>query len=341
MFLKSIHCAVPPHSYSQADCWQAFEQSEAVARLVPRSRTLMERVLRGDSGIDARQSCLPEIGPAFDLSAGELNQLFEREAPALASQALEGALKKAGLNAGELDALILCTCTGYLCPGLSSHVAEKLGLRSNAYLLDIVGQGCGAAIPSLKAAQGILAANPDAVVATVAVEICSAAFYLDDDPGVLISLCLFGDGAAASLWTGRGNPGSWRMSGFDTLHRPEQREKIRFVNAEGKLRNKLHRAVPEIAAEAADELFQRVLSKPDQIISHCGGRDVVDALESVLPYPLSETRAVLRRHGNMSSPSVLFSLQERLSAGHEDTHLWLLTFGAGFAAHSCSMTREG
>ena len=37
-------------------------------------------------------------------------------------------------------------------------------------------------------------------VAMIAVEISSAAFYIDDDPGVLISLCLFGDGASASIW---------------------------------------------------------------------------------------------------------------------------------------------
>ena len=52
----------------------------------------------------------------------------------------------------------------------------------------------------LRAASHVLAAEPGATVACVAVEICSAAFYLDDDPGVIISACLFSDGAAASIW---------------------------------------------------------------------------------------------------------------------------------------------
>ena len=30
---------------------------------------------------------------------------------------------------------------------------------------------------------------------SICVEVCSAAMYLDNDPGVLISACLFGDGA--------------------------------------------------------------------------------------------------------------------------------------------------
>src|SRR5690606_35807451 len=151
----------------------------------------------------------------------------------------------------------VCTCTGYLCPGVTSHVAERLGLRSDAYLADLVGLGCGAAIPTLRAAQGFLAANPGATVATVAVEICSAAFYADDDPGVLISLCLFGDGAAAAIWRGDGAPGDWQAGHFTTTHRPVEREKIRFVNAGGKLRNKLHRTVPGLAADAVAELYAK------------------------------------------------------------------------------------
>ena len=86
-----------------------------------------------------------------------------------------------GHVAADVDALFLCTCTGYLCPGVSSYVAEQMGMRDDVYLADLVGLGCGAAIPTLRAAHGFLAANPNAVVATVAVEICSSAYYADDD----------------------------------------------------------------------------------------------------------------------------------------------------------------
>jgi predicted naringenin-chalcone synthase len=86
------------------------------------------------------------------------------------------------------------------------EVAEQLGFRTDAFLQDLVGLGCGAAIPSLRAAEAILAAQPSVVVACVAVEVCSAAFYLDDDPGVLVSACLFGDGAAATIWSSTPGP---------------------------------------------------------------------------------------------------------------------------------------
>jgi alkylresorcinol/alkylpyrone synthase len=213
-------------------------------------------------------------------------------------------------------------------------------MRADTYLADLVGLGCGAAIPMMRAAQGYLAANPGTVVATVAVEICSAAFYVSDDPGVLVSLCLFGDGAAAAVWTDRPTPGGWQAGCFTTTHRPEERDKIRFVNSEGRLKNQLHREVPGLAAAAVSELYSLQTGEPDQVIAHSGGRDVIEALEAVLPFRLTETREVLRDHGNMSSPAVLFALERRLAeARPDDRRLWLTAFGAGFAAHACEMWR--
>src|SRR5207249_8808245 len=100
---------------------------------------------------------------------------------------------------GELDALVISTCTGYLCPGLTSYVAERLGLRADALLLDLVGQGCGAALPNLRTADALLGSQRCGRVLSVCVEVCSAALYIDDDPGVLVSACLFRDGAAAAV----------------------------------------------------------------------------------------------------------------------------------------------
>jgi alkylresorcinol/alkylpyrone synthase len=338
MYLESIATALPPHRYTQSECLDALSAAGLFENLRPGSVALMQKVLAGDaSGIEARHFCLPEIAPVLDRDAGELNRVFEREAPQLAAAALAPALEKAGLRPGDLDALIVCTCTGYLCPGITSHVAEAMGLRADAYLQDLVGLGCGAAIPMLRAAHGLTRSG--LTVATVAVEICSAAFYVDDDPGVLISLCLFGDGAAAAVWSGEAGEGKWEAARFSTIHRPEHREKIRFVNDGGKLRNQLDKAVPGLAGEAVAELYAGLEQVPDRLLAHSGGRDVIEALESVLPHRLDETREVLAACGNMSSPSVLFALKRALASPGDDTRWWLTAFGAGFAAHGCEMVR--
>ncbi|MDF1737912.1 MAG: 3-oxoacyl-[acyl-carrier-protein] synthase III C-terminal domain-containing protein [Verrucomicrobiales bacterium] len=344
MYLHSIASALPEDSFTQQDCWEILNSQIGNTELKGSSISLLRKILSQDSGIDKRHFAISDPERLFGSDAEAQNRAFEEHAPALAATALSKALDQAGLQATDLDALLISTCTGYLCPGVSSYVAESMGLKPNAFLLDSVGQGCGAAIPLLRSADGFLAANPDTTVATISVEVCSAAFFIADDPGVLISLCLFGDGASASIWSGKpGNAGDWKTGRFDTLHLPAEREKIRFVNDSGRLRNKLHRTVPKLAADAVAQLFEKRKTEPDQIISHTGGRDVLNAIEEVLPqHELTESRAVLREYGNCSSPSVLLALENRLNSAskHSDSHLWLTSFGAGFAAHSLELSRE-
>jgi predicted naringenin-chalcone synthase len=341
MYLQSLATAFPPHSFTQRECLQILSESGGMAPLRQRSRDLLGKILTGDSGIATRQFCSPDLSKLFQAGAGELHQHFETHAPRLASEALLKACERAATKPSAIDALLVCTCTGYLCPGLSSHISERLGLRPNAFLQDLLGLGCGAALPLLETARGVLSANPEATVATIAVEISSAAFYLNDDPGVLISLCLFGDGAAAALWRQKPVGDQFRFHGFQTLHQPQHREKIRFVNADGRLKNQLDREVPELAATAVFELFQKKSATPDRFVAHTGGRDVILAIEDRLPaHPLDETRAVLRDHGNISSPSVLAALERSIATHPEARQIWLTAFGAGFSAHAGELTRD-
>lgn len=339
MTLASIATALPERSWTQRECWEILRDSQSVRALRPRSRGILESVLLGDSGIERRHFSAERLGDVLDRSAQDLSETFEREAARLGARALAGALAKA--DVGDVDALFVCTCTGYLCPGLSSHIAESAGLSPSAYLMDVTGAGCGAAIPTLRAASNYLAAHPGHRAAVVAVEVCSAAFYMDDDPGVLISLCLFGDGAAAVVLDSNAD-GGWRFGDFRSLHLPAEREKIRFVNRGGKLCNQLHRAVPDVAAGAVAALFPKANGHAaPQIISHTGGRDVLDAIRAQLPgHPLAEAETVLRECGNMSSPSVLFAAERALAAnGSTPDRLWLVSFGAGFACHACTLER--
>ena len=218
-------------------------------------------------------------------------------------------------------------------------MAEQLDLRPNTILEDLAGLGCGAAIPTLRAASHLLAAHPDATVACIAVEMCSAAFYLDDDPGVLISACLFSDGAAATVWRATPAEHPLRCFDFQSLHQPLNRDKIRFEQRNGKLRNLLDPAVPSLAADAVGELWRARGPRPvARVVAHTGGRDVLEALAPVVaPHSLDASVRVLRDYGNMSSPSVLFVLEETLKTAlpDGDGDFWLVSFGAGFTAHSC------
>jgi len=345
MYLLSLANVVPPDRFLQKEVWASLQRSSWASSLRPGSMELLNKILNGNSGIDSRHFALPHLDQLFTLDAQALNERFEQSAPELGAKALAQALDQASLLPQELDALFVCTCTGYLCPGLASHVAARAGLRGDVFLLDNAGQGCGAAIPTMRAAYSFTKAYPQARVACIAVEVCSAAFYLDDDPGVLVSAALFGDGASASIWSGTAAVGGtpYVCDHFQSLHMPEKRELLRFVNAEGKLRNVLDRGVPALAGETVAKLYSErkvstTLTKPELVLIHPGGKKVIEAVESLVPaLGYDYSREVLKLHGNMSSPSVLFALERALK--EEPSDLWLCSFGAGYTCFACRITK--
>src|SRR5262249_7025877 len=157
------------------------------------------QVLCNNSGIETRHFAIESFEEALDVTPDVMHRRFVENAPRLSAEAAERALADAGIEAAALDGIIISTCTGYLCPGLTSYLIERLGLDEDVVALDLVGQGCAAALPNWRAADALLAAGRCKHVLSICVEVCSAALYIDNDPGVLISAGLFGDGAAAAV----------------------------------------------------------------------------------------------------------------------------------------------
>lgn len=344
MYFHSLGLAVPTRSFAQAEVLQALEVDPTFATLKEKSRQLLRKVLSGKNGIARRHLALEEIREAFDFRPDAMMTRFRKHAPDLAAKAAQKALENARLPPDQVDALFVTTCTGYLCPGLSSYVAESLRLPVSASLLDLVGQGCGAALPALDQAAAQLQAGRARRVLVVCVEICSAASYLDDDPGVLISACLFGDGAAAAL-LGAEPPKSGtsvRWVGSARHSAPEHREHLRFDHRRGLLRNLLSSEVPFLSARHARTVFDRACAvhgrSAEEVsgwIWHAGGREVLRSLRREFQLTEKQTEpssSVLLRHGNMSSPSCLFALDHALHHGVPDGLWWLASFGAGFSS---------
>jgi predicted naringenin-chalcone synthase len=351
MFIIGIGTATPPQRYSQADCWQALQASARFRKLNARSKAILKKVLTGENGIATRHFALEKLEHAFDLTPDALHARFIENAPALTTLAAERALADSKINPREIDAILISTCTGYLCPGLTSYTGERLGLRSDVLALDLVGQGCGAAIPNLQTAHALLAAGRCERVLSICVEICSAAFFLDDDAGVLISACLFGDGAGAAVLSSSANGGrrvQWKNGG--SLTKPGDRDALRFEQKDGMLRNILTPQVPALAAQHVGTLFDDTIARAgvthNQIngwIFHPGGRDVLLALREQFQLSSHDVRwseTVLREYGNMSSPSVLFVLQAALSDSVPGGLWWMSSFGAGFSCHGALLEVE-
>ena len=324
MFFIGLGTAAPPQRYAQRECWEALQKSAPFSRLKPRSRAILEKVLCGDNGIDARHLALEPLTEVFNLTPDALQTRFAKHAPALATEAARRALADAKSPATEIDAVLISTCTGYLCPGLTSYVSERLGLRPDIFTLDLVGQGCGAALPNLRAAESILTAGRAKKVLSICAEVCSAAFFIDDDPGVLISACLFADGAGAAVLSNEPLPKrrcvEWKFGASELV--TAERDTLRFSHKNGMLRNILLPQVPQVASDVAVKLLSDSLTaakiKREKItgwILHTGGRDVILALREKLKLSMDDVRhstAVLREFGNISSPTVYFVLERAL-----------------------------
>jgi predicted naringenin-chalcone synthase len=345
MFITGLGTANPPQRYKQTECWEAVQVAPQFPRLAPRSRAILRKVLNGNNGIETRHLAFDSLHEAFSLDPDTLHARFVHYAPRVATEAAERALANARTNVGEIDAILISTCTGYLCPGLTSYVSERLGLRPGVLALDLVGQGCGAALPNLRTGEALLASGRCRRVLSVCVEICSAAFYLDDDPGVLISACLFGDGAGAAVLANEPFAGSrtieWKQAA--SLLVPEKRDLLRFEQRHGMLRNILSPVVPPLAADHAEKLLDTTLGRAgvarEQIsgwIWHAGGRDVLLALQERLKLSdddIQWSAGVLRDLGNVSSPCVYFVLEAALAGNAPGGLWWLSSFGAGFSCH--------
>ena len=352
MFLSGLGTAAPSTRFTQQQCWDALAASDFLDKLSPRSQAILRKVLRGNNGICSRHLAFTELSEAFQFDPDVLDARFAKHAPAVASQAAQRALADAGLDAGDIDAVIISTCTGYLCPGLTSYVTEQIGLPTGILALDLVGQGCGAALPNMRTSEALLASGRAERVLSICVEICSAAMYLDDDPGVLISACLFGDGAGAAVLTTDPIPGrrrvEWKSAG--TFIDVGDREELRFERQRGMLRNILSPAVPALAAKHVDRVLVEGLERSGLAreditgwILHAGGREILAAIRQKIGLTEDDTRwsaSILRDYGNVSSPCVYFVLQAALNEQARGGYWWMSSFGAGFSCHGALLEVE-
>ena len=352
MYLHAVGTAVPERRYTKSECWQAFSASDWFERLNPRSHAITQAVLRRNNGIESRWLAVDSLDEVFSIDPDTLQRRFALHAPVLGAAAGRQALQRASLAPADIDAVIVTTCTGYMCPALSGYVIERLGLRGDVLAFDLVGQGCAGALPNWQMASALLAASQCEHVLSICVEVCSAAMYLDDDPGVLISACLFGDGAGAAVLSRRKPVAQRQVQWRETvsLTNPAAREALRFEHRGGLLRNVLTPAVPRLAAEHAEQVLGTALARAGLRradiggwMMHAGGRDVLLALEQRFELPsaaLRYSRDALRDYGNLSSAFVYFVLDAALADGAPGGWWWLSSFGAGFTCHGALLAVE-
>jgi len=255
-------------------------------------------------------------------SNDEMHERFQRGAVEIGKQAIEACLSGGDIKAGEIDSLIVATCTGYLCPGLSSILIKETGMRRDVQRVDLVGMGCAGAMPALQCASNFVRSHPTMKSLVLAVEICSACYYLDESLETIVGNAICADGAAAAVIGMSDDRSLPKIVGFGTHLEPSYIESVGFVQRDGKLRIILSKDLRGVAGGLVSALVDRLVSEFDvsrediaHWVIHSGGRKVIDSIQHEIGLTddqIRHSRTVLNNFGNMSSPTVLFVLNELL-----------------------------
>ena len=333
--LLGLGVATPGLTRTQQDLGTALETAWG---LDSTSAERWWRIVNG-SGIESRSGVvMPER--IMDLSTAQRMAEYVRLAPGLAREAAERAIGDAGVDRSRITDLIIVTCTGFSSPGVDVALAAELGLSPNVRRSQVGFMGCFGGILGLRTGAGMCALDPVGVTLVVCVELCSLHIRPSHDVENLVSAALFADGAAAVVLCGaafegdRGDASGLVRPGMTCLLPGTDAQMTWTITDEG-FAMTLDRKVPRHLGENLDHFLDQ-LGPVDSVLSHPGGAGILDAIDEVIEsrdLPCQSTassasRSVLSKHGNMSSCTILFVLQQYLlNGGHVPAGL--IAFGPG------------
>lgn len=292
------------------------------------------------SGIEQRYFCAPEIVNPEEHRAllreqpsiNERAAFWEKFAPTMAEESAKKALEHAGVKPEDVTHVVSHSCTGWKAPGVSFHLIEALGLRSTTRRVEVNFMGCFGASTALYVAKNIVDASPEdepACVLISCVELCTLHLATENiSLQRLIGNILFADGAAAAV-VGRpskSSPRAWKMTKLRSEIIPNSQDAMVWQQGSHHFDMLLDRSIPKhfekFLGARSDDLVKDsgLQGKPSEVdyCIHPGGRAILESFEKafdkygVNKSSLQASYDVLKRYGNMSSPTMLYVLKEML-----------------------------
>lgn len=357
----SIGTAVPEYRTSQGvilEFMQAAYNNDTASRKL--------NILFHNSGINARNSVIPDFDntqPVRELfengSIPDVEKrlsVFKEKAVSLSVKAIEDALQKLNSTVNEFGFthLITVTCTGIYAPGLGAALIGKLNLPRDINLTSINFMGCNAAFSALQIADMIAKTDQNARVLIVCVELCTLHFQPKNNNDNLLSNTIFGDGAAAVVVIPDAFPKqafhkSLSISGFYSLLLDKGNNLMGWNITPVNFEMILDAGIPEFLGEEVNNIVLKAgknlnisQSSIDNWAIHPGGKKILDTVKKQLKLSdsdLQHSYRVLADHGNMSSPTILFVLNEIIKADHNQGEtIFALGFGPGLSIETALFT---
>jgi predicted naringenin-chalcone synthase len=354
--IAAIGTQVATHSFKQEEVAQYMSNLYADSTA---SRKL--NILSRQSGINYRQSVIPdfslncmkpELFVAGDVPNVEqrMNVYKDKVLP-LAAAAIDKAITKIGDSEllEKVTHIITVTCTGMYAPGLGIELINHYNLPDTTFHTAINFMGCNASFAALRMADLIQQSNPNALTLVVCVELCTLHFQPKDNNDNFLANTLFADGAAAIVVASAGYAdqhkiNSVELKGFQTLTLSEGADlmawNINAVNFEMVLSSMIPDFIGKNVKYIVKEISESFkLSKTDHIkwAIHPGGKKILDAFcreMNLNQEDIAESYQILRQHGNMSSVTIIFVLEELLKNSTTNDQIIAVGFGPGISVET-------
>lgn len=356
-YITSIGTANPANRFEQQ---QLAEFMVRVMRADSNQSRKIRTVFRA-SGIEARHSVLEDYGRSSNYTiypnngdvpfpgTQERMKLYRQYALPLSVAAVDDlCVSRPDFDVKDVSHLVVVSCTGMYAPGLDIDLIKHFKLSTNTERTCINFMGCYAAFNGLKAADAICQANARAKVLVICAELCSLHFQPEPNDDNILANALFGDGAAAMLVEANSN--CKRKLSIERFHSDlalNGEHDMAWSISDFGFEMRLSSYVPDLLKREISGFIDNLLAKPGitradirHFAFHPGGKKILQAIENELkldPDHIGVSYSVLRRFGNMSSPTVVFVLRDIFDQLTEaDNGAWILSaaFGPGLALES-------
>ncbi|XP_074582432.1 chalcone synthase 2-like [Curcuma longa] len=354
----AIGTATPPNVVYQVDYpdyYFRITRSEHLVELKEKFKRMCDKSMIRKRHMYLTEEILrenPKMCSYMEASLDARQDIVVVEVPRLGKEAAVKAIKEWGQPKSKITHLVFCTTSGVDMPGADYQLTKLLGLRPSVNRFMIYQQGCSAGGTALRLAKDLAENNRGARVLVVCSEIKAMTFRGPSDShlDIMLGQALFADGAGAIIVGADPDPATERplfelVSASQTIL-PDSEGAIGGRLREVGLTFHLGKDVPGLISKNIEKSLAEAF-KPLGIsdwnslfwIAHPGGPVILDQVEAKLALDkdkMKASRDVLSEYGNMSSPSVLFILDEMRRRSAEEGKAttgegleWGVLFGFG------------
>ena len=276
----------------------------------------------------------------------------------LATNAAKIAIKRAGLSADDIDAVIVATISpDFFCmPSTACVVADNLGISAKP-AFDIAA-ACSGFIYLLFLAKSLIESRAHKHILIIGAEKLSSILDMEDR-----STCvLFGDGAGAAIVSAtedrslsildvncaaNGQYKDFLMTPGCGSRNPASaevlQEHLQFIKMKGNETFKL--AIKTLTQDVVEILERNHLSKDsiDFFIPHQANLRIISAVGEALKFPADKIALTVQKYGNTSAASIPMAMNDLYEAGSikKGSRLLLDAFGGGLTWGSAILTFGG